>query len=151
VVKRVFISLLAYLAMQLYPVSALSDESQFAQSTQFHPKTVTVENVEGVWLSKDEMTILIEAASKKRELEALVATQDRTIKLSQLAVATSSAAVQQYRFAAGQSLDLLTQCKAALTAETDRCESIWRQPTLPLGLGVVAGALMCIGTARAQR
>lgn len=123
----------------------------FADDQEFHPTEMTVNGVEGQWLPKDEMIRLINAAQKQKETEAINQDREKQMKACQSAVSTSSAAVQQYKFAANQSLDLLNQCKAALTSETERCESVWRQPALPMGLGAVLGAAMCIGTARAQR
>lgn len=121
-----------------------SPDAPPTRASGFHPHPLTLNGVDGIWLSNDEMIRLVMAAKKGSMLESISAEQDKALELAEQTIATSSSAIAQYKFALQQTTSLLMTCQSS-------CSSVWREPVLPLSVGVIAGALMCIGTARAQR
>lgn len=114
-------------------------------SSSLHPKKIIVDGVEGVWFAKEEAVQILDVMSKAKPRAEIDILQTQAIELSQRAVATSSAAFKQDRFALDQTTALYNMCRASLVAETERCESVWHQPTVPFLLG----AATCVGLAYA--
>lgn len=120
------------------------------QSPQrLHPQKIVVAGVEGVWFPKDEAVSILNVVEQAEKLKELALLQAQASILSRHAVISATTAASLSRQALDGSTVLLNQCHAALDAETQRCESVWRQPFLPMLGGLALGVATCIGVAHA--